>query len=206
MSRIKGLYAVTPDLSDTELLLAQAEAALQGGTALMQYRNKSASAALRREQATALLATCRDYGIPLIINDHVELAVELNADGVHVGSDDGDIANVRLRLGPEKIIGVSCYNRIDLAQQAKEQGADYVAFGSCFGSGTKPAAAHAPLELFHEAKHIGLPAVAIGGITVDNAPLAIRAGADSIAVIGALWTAPDIRQAAQTFSNLFTQD
>jgi thiamine-phosphate pyrophosphorylase len=206
MSRIKGLYAVTPDLSDTGLMLAQAKAALQGGAAIMQYRNKAAVTALQRTQATALLALCREYGIPLIINDHVELAVELDAEGVHIGANDGEITQARTALGPKKIIGVSCYNRIDLARQAKAQGVDYVAFGSCFGSETKPAAVRAPLELFHEAQQLDLPIVAIGGITADNAALAIKAGADAVAVISALWTAPDIRQAAQTFSNLFTQD
>jgi len=172
----------------------------------MQYRNKAATTALRRTQAAALLALCRQYGTPLIINDHVELVAELDAEGVHIGADDGEIAQARAALGPQKIIGVSCYNRIDLARQAKAQGANYVAFGSCFGSETKPAAVRAPLELFHEAQQLDLPVIAIGGITAENAALAIKAGADSVAVISALWTAPDIRQAAQTFSNLFKQD
>jgi thiamine-phosphate pyrophosphorylase len=204
MSRIKGLYAVTSDQADTARLLIQVEAALGGGAALVQYRNKPGAEALRREQAAGLLALCRKFGVPLIINDHVELCRDLGADGVHLGSDDGDIAVARAALGPGKIIGISCYNRLDLARKAAAQGADYVAFGSCFDSGTKPAAVRAPLELFSEAKQIGLPTVAIGGITAENAPLAIRAGADSIAVIGALWTAPDIRQAALTFSHLFS--
>lgn len=205
-SRIKGLYAVTPDLPDTALLLKQAEAALQGGVSVLQYRNKSASYGLKREQATELIWLCAAHDVPFIINDHVLLCIELDADGVHLGGADGDITAARRLLGPSKIIGASCYNRLDLAEQAKEQGADYVAFGACFDSGTKPAAVRARLALFAEAKPLGLPTVAIGGITVENAPLAIQASADSIAVIGALWSAADIRQAAQTFSTLFTQD
>jgi thiamine-phosphate pyrophosphorylase len=206
MLKIKGLYAVTPDLPDTALLLEQAEAALQGGVSMLQYRNKTASYELKREQASELMWLCEAHNVPLIINDHVLLCVELDASGVHLGGTDGEIAAARRLLGARKIIGASCYNRLKLAEQAKAQGADYVAFGACFDSGTKPAAVRAPLELFAEAKPLGLPIIAIGGITVENAPLAIRAGADSIAVIGALWTAPDVRQAAQTFSKLFTQD
>lgn len=206
-SRIKGLYAVTPDQADTRQLLAQVEDALQGGAALLQYRNKTASTALRREQAAALLALCREYDAVLIINDDAELCRELDADGVHLGSEDGAIATARALLGPGKIFGASCYNRLELAQAAKVQGADYVAFGSCFDSATKPAAVRAPLELFGEARReIGLPSVAIGGINAENAALAIAAGADSVAVIGALWTAPDIRRAAQLFTNLFMRN
>jgi thiamine-phosphate pyrophosphorylase len=206
MLKIKGLYAVTPDLQDTARLLKQAKDALQGGVSVLQYRNKTASYELKREQASELMWLCEAHNVPFIINDHVLLCVELDADGVHLGGTDGDIAAARRLLGARKIIGTSCYNRLDLAEQAKTQGADYVAFGACFDSGTKPAAARASLELFAQAKLLGLPTVAIGGITAENAPLAIQAGADSIAVIGALWTAPDIRQAAQTFSKLFTQD
>lgn len=206
MLKIKGLYAVTPDLEDTALLVRQVDAALQGGVSVLQYRNKTASYALKREQATELMWLCEERGVPFIINDHVLLCVELDADGVHLGGTDGEITAARRLLGARKLIGASCYNRLDLAEQAKAQGADYLAFGACFDSGTKPAAVRAPLEIFSEAEPLGLPKVAIGGITAENAPSAIRAGADSIAVIGALWTAPDIRQAAQTFTQLFTQD
>lgn len=206
MTRIKGLYAVTPDQADTALLLRQSEAALQGGVALLQYRNKNASYALKREQASELMWLCDAYDVPFIINDHVLLCVELDAHGVHLGSTDGDIAAARRLLGAHKLIGASCYDRLALAEQAKAQGADYVAFGACFGSDTKPAAVRAPLSLFKEAESLGLPKVAIGGLTAENASQAIRAGADSIAVIGALWLAPDIKQTATTFSNLFSQD
>lgn len=206
-TKLGGLYAVTPDLIDTRRLGELVEAVLQGGASLLQYRNKLASSAQRLEQAGALLALCRQHGVPLIINDDLELCRLLNADGVHLGGDDGDIATARARLGPGKIIGASCYDRLDLAVAAKSGGADYVAFGSCFGSSTKPAAVRAPLELFGQARQqVGLPMVAIGGITAENAGLAIAAGADALAVINAVFAVPDVRQAAHTFSQLFIQD
>lgn len=206
-TRLSGLYAVTPDLTDTRHLLELVEAALSGGASLLQYRNKLASTALRWEQAGQLLTLCRQFGVPLIVNDSPELCHALDADGVHLGGDDADIAAARARLGPAKIIGASCYDRLELAVAAKTRGADYVAFGSCFGSPTKPAAVRAPLQLFGQARQqLGLPLVAIGGITAENAALAMAAGADALAVINAVFAVPDVRQAAQTFSNLFTQE
>lgn len=201
--KVEGLYAVTPDLEDTATLLKQAEAALRGGVSLLQYRNKTASYELKREQASELMWLCEAHGVPFIINDHVLLCVELDADGVHLGGTDGDIAAARRLLGAHKLIGASCYNRLELAESAKAHGADYVAFGACFDSSTKPAAVRAPLDIFGQAGALGLPTVAIGGVTAENAGLAIEAGADAIAVIGALWGAPDIEQAARHFSNLF---
>ena len=191
---------------DTQGLLVLVEAVLQGGAAVLQYRNKTASATLRRAQAAALLPLCRKYGAPLIINDDAALCHELDADGVHLGGEDGEISATRALLGEDKIIGASCYDCLDLAMQAKAQGADYIAFGACFESGTKPAAVRAPLQLFSQARHaVGLPTVAIGGITAENTALAIAAGADSVAVINAIFAAPDVRQATQNISNLFTQ-
>ncbi|MDR2874689.1 MAG: thiamine phosphate synthase [Methylobacillus sp.] len=201
--KINGLYAITPDLDDTALLTRQVEAALKGGAALLQYRNKTADYAKKREQATELMWLCDDYDVPFIINDHVLLCVELDADGVHLGGADGDIAAARRLLGAHKLLGVSCYNQLALAERAKAQGADYVAFGACFDSGTKPDAARASPDLFRAAKSLALPTVAIGGITADNAGEVIAAGADCVAVINALWSAADITAAAQTFSNLF---
>jgi thiamine-phosphate pyrophosphorylase len=201
---ISGLYAVTPDLDDTPRLMALVEAVLQGGARIVQYRNKPASAVLRREQAAALLPICRAFDVPLIINDHVDLCRELGAEGVHLGGEDGSIAAVRALLGPNKIVGASCYNRIELAMNARAQGADYVAFGACFSSSTKPAAPSASLALFEQTRQqVGLPAVAIGGITAENAPLVIQSGADALAVINAIFTAPQPEQAARVFSNLF---
>lgn len=187
-NRVRGLYAVTPDWADTHRLLARVEAVLRGGGSLLQYRNKSASAALRYEQAGALLPLCHQYGVPLIINDHVALAHEIDADGVHLGSEDGDIAAARDLLGTGKLIGASCYDRLGLALRAKAQGADYVAFGACFSSGTKPAAVRAPLELFAQARReVGLPLVGIGGITPDNMCEVFSAGADAVAMISAVF-------------------
>jgi thiamine-phosphate pyrophosphorylase len=202
--RISGLYAVTPDLADTAELLAKVEAALAGGARVLQYRNKSASAALRLEQARTLLARCRERRVPLIINDDLDLATALDADGLHLGSEDGALAAARSRLGPGKLLGASCYNRLDHALAAARDGADYVAFGSFFPSSVKPGAVPAPLALLREAKQqLALPVVAIGGITLDNATRLIAAGADGVAVISALFGAPDIRAAARQFDALF---
>ncbi|MEW6314434.1 MAG: thiamine phosphate synthase [Pseudomonadota bacterium] len=205
--QIKGLYAVTPDTADTADLLGKVRQALAGGAALVQYRNKSATVALRSEQANRLQALCNEFGVPLIVNDDVALAAEVGAAGVHLGRDDVTVMAARSALGGDKIIGASCYNRIDLACQAAAGGADYVAFGSFFTSATKPQATAAPLELLRQAKReLALPVVAIGGITPANARQLIVAGADALAVITALFGlpgAPDVRAAAQDFSKMF---
>ena len=201
---IKGLYAITPDMADTEKLYEMVEASLKGGASMVQYRNKAASHTLRIKQARALLSLCRNYGVPFIINDYIKLCLAIDADGLHLGSDDGNLAGARARLGEDKILGASCYNQLGLAEAAKPAGADYVAFGACFSSSTKPSAANASLALITLAKQkIGLPIVAIGGITLDNGALAIDAGASSMAVIDALFSADDIKQTAQQFCNLF---
>jgi thiamine-phosphate pyrophosphorylase len=201
---ISGLYAVTPDTVDTPGLLAKVEAALSGGARLLQYRNKSASAALRLTQGRALLALCWEYQVPLVINDHLDLALALEAHGLHIGGEDGSVVEARKRLGPDKILGVSCYGRIENALAAAEAGATYVAFGGFFPSKVKPGAARTPVELLSEAKReLTLPLVAIGGITLDNAPALLAAGAASVAVISALFDAPDIRGTARRFSTLF---
>lgn len=202
--RVAGLYAVTPDVDDTPELLAKVEAALAGGARLLQYRNKTASPALRLVQGRALLALCWEYQVPLIINDHLGLALALDAHGLHVGVDDGSPAEARRRLGPDKILGVSCYGRLENALAATDAGATYVAFGGFFPSKVKPGAARTPIGLLHEAKRkLELPVVAIGGITPENAPQLLGAGADGVAVISALFGAGDIKLAAQRFSHLF---
>ena len=203
-SAVSGLYAITPDCTDTASLLRMVEQALIGGTRLVQYRNKQADVALRHEQASELLALCRRFHVPLIINDDLRLADLSGADGVHLGKDDGNVREARLILGAGKLVGVSCYNDLQRAIEVESQGADYVAFGSFFPSATKPAAVAAPLSLLHEAKHgLSIPVVAIGGITADNAGQLIEAGADAIAVISALFDTPDIRSAATRFATLF---
>ena len=201
---IKGLYAVTPDIADTDLLIKKVEAALQGGVNILQYRNKQANHKLQTQQARAILPLCRQYNVPLIINDSVKLCLTLDADGVHLGADDGNLAEVRARLGESKILGASCYNRFDLAIAAQNQGADYVAFGACFASNTKPNAPVANLSLFSQARaELSVPSVAIGGINLQNANQVIQAGADAIAVIQAIFAADDVRLATQQFSQFF---
>lgn len=203
--RIKGLYALTPDETDTGRLLALVEIALEGGVKTLQYRNKLADSRLRIAQAQALLPLCRQYGAIFIINDDIKLCLAIDADGVHLGKADGNLAAARARLGPGKILGASCYEYYDNALAAKANGADYVAFGACFTSGTKPGAPRAELPLFTRARaELGLPAVAIGGITLDNAKLAIDAGADAVAVIGALWNSADIQKTVRQFNQLFS--
>ena len=201
-----GLYAITPDLSDSSALLRKVEAALEGGARALQYRNKVADPALRLEQARGLAQLCRTYQVPLIINDHLELALEVDADGLHIGAEDGSIGEARRRLGADKILGVTCYRKIENAYEAARFGADYVAFGGFFASPVKGGSGGAPMTILGEAKRRpGLPVVAIGGITVENAPQLIVAGADSVAVITAVFGAADVKAAAQQFSAIFSR-
>jgi thiamine-phosphate pyrophosphorylase len=200
----RGLYAITPDDPDTERLAERVAAALAGGVAIVQYRNKAASPALARRQADRLAALCRGAGVPLIVNDDPRLALEVDAAGAHLGADDGDLAAARALLGPDRLLGASCYNRPALAAAARDAGADHVAFGAVFVSATKPQAVRAPLALFADpAARAGLPAVAIGGITVDNAAEAIAAGAHALAVISDLFGAADIAARAREYRQLF---
>lgn len=193
--KLRGLYAITPEDVDVE---RKTRLALEGGIALLQYRRKARDVA----EAKSIVRLAREFSVPVIINDDVELALELGADGAHVGRDDGDLAAARRRLRG-KILGASCYNDPSAARAAVQAGADYIAFGSVFASPTKPAAARAPLTLFAEAKTLGVPLAAIGGITFDNAPQVIAAGADLLAVITDLFDAPDIRQRARDYGKLF---
>lgn len=202
---IKGLYAITPDETNTELLLTKVTLALQGGVSLLQYRNKLVDDTLKAQQARAILPLCRHYQVPFIINDSVSLCLALDADGVHIGADDGILAEVRARIGKDKLLGASCYNRFDLAVAAQQAGADYVAFGACFASSTKPHAPVADLALFGLAKtQLSIPAVAIGGITLANAGKVITAGASSVAVINAIFNANDVKSSTQQFTQLFS--
>lgn len=204
MKTLSGLYAITPECSDTARLLQLVKPALEGGARLVQYRNKGTDVALRHEQASELLALCRRFHVPLIINDDIRLADLTGADGVHLGRDDGHVREARLILGPEKIIGMSCYNDLQRALEAQAHGADYAAFGSFFASPTKPAAVTAPLSLLRDAKQqLQIPVVAIGGITTDNAGILVEAGADAVAVISALFDREDIRATATRFAALF---
>ena len=204
---IKGLYVITPDMADTAELLRRARLALSGGASVVQYRNKSADAALRLQQASALRTLTREFAVPLIVNDDARLAAEVDADGVHLGASDGALGAARAVLGIHKIIGISCYNRLSLALDAVRAGADYVAFGAFFPSHVKPEAAVADDALLREARTtLHVPLVAIGGITAYNGLPLVQAGAHALAVISALFDAADIQVAAQEFSKLFIQD
>lgn len=200
---VSGLYAITPDERDTVELLRKVRLALQGGARVVQYRNKSADNALRLEQALALRALTSEFSVPLIVNDDALLARQIDADGVHLGGTDGNVADARKVLGSGKLIGVSCYNRLSLAREAVSQGADYVAFGSFFASAVKPDAVAATPDLLQQARReLAVPLVAIGGITVHNGAQLVEAGAHALAVISALFGVADIQDAARRFSNL----
>ncbi|WP_432697506.1 thiamine phosphate synthase [Marinobacterium sp. YM272] len=202
----QGLYGITDStlMPDDQSLLQYVEKALQGGTRLIQYRDKSDDAGKRLRQAKALAALCRQYQVPLLINDDIQLALTSGADGVHLGQEDGSLADARATLGPEAIIGITCHDRLDLALAADRAGADYVAFGAFFPSKTKPGATPAPLSLLQEARQqLNCPIVAIGGLSVDNASQVISAGADLVAVVHALFAQDDIQARAQAFSGLF---
>jgi thiamine-phosphate pyrophosphorylase len=181
--RLAGLYALTPDLDDTALLVAKVTAALEGGAAAVQYRHKSASDALRRMQATALARVHAARGALFIVNDDPVLAAAVGADGVHLGEGDPSVGAARELLGPERLIGVSCYGDFERACASVAAGADYVAFGSFFASSTKPTARHADVALLQLASELDVPVVAIGGIDADNARMLIEAGADAVAVL-----------------------
>jgi thiamine-phosphate pyrophosphorylase len=200
--KLRGLYAVTPDTADTEALARQVEQALAGGAAALQYRNKVLPRELRLAQAQRLAGLARGYGVPFIVNDDVEIALAVAANGVHLGKEDGPLAPARGRLAG-KVLGASCYDRLELARAAVAAGADYVAFGSVFPSSTKPGAARAPLALFAEAKPLGVPLAAIGGITLENAPRLLEAGADLLAVISDLFDAADVAARARQYARLF---
>ena len=204
--KLAGLYAITPDEPRTDILVQKVGLALRGGASAVQYRNKTAARELRLEQARALAVLCRAAGASFIINDDLALALELGADGVHLGADDGDLVDARRRLGRDKLLGASCYDRIELAEAAVQAGVDYLAFGSVFSSGTKPGAVRAPLAIFAEARRsTALPLVAIGGISLQNAPEVFAAGADAVAVISALFDAVDIGASAADFTRLYQQ-
>jgi thiamine-phosphate pyrophosphorylase len=202
--KLRGLYAITPDLdlSDRSKLRDKVQKALDGGVAALQYRSKNLEPWEALSETKLYVSMCRTRGVPLIVNDDISLAIAAGADGVHIGKDDGDLAAARARL-PAKILGASCYDSLDAARAAVAAGADYVAFGSVFASPTKPSAVRAPLALFAQAKALGVPLVAIGGITLENAPQLLAAGADALAVISDLFDAPDIAGRARAYGKLF---
>lgn len=200
----RGLYAVTPDWLDTDRLLACVERAIEGGAVVVQYRNKLADARLRQLQATRLLALCRLHQVPLIINDHLDLMLGIDADGLHLGGGDGDLAAARAALGADKWLGASCYADLLLAAVAVNAGASYVAFGAAYVSATKPNAPHASLAIYQAAcARFDCPVVAIGGITPRNAAPLVQAGIHNLAVIGALFDSADVSGTSKALSTLF---
>ena len=205
--RLNGLYAITDArLQRPDQLTERVHQAIEGGARLIQYRDKSADTDFRLRQATALAGLCREHGVPLIINDDVELAAACGAQGVHLGENDVDPQTARRLLGDSAIIGVSCYNRLPLALQAAQQGADYIAFGRFFPSRTKPKAVPADLDLIKRAgQQVSLPVAAIGGITAHNAAPLLDAGVAMLAVVHGVFGAADVRQAAAAYAALFEQ-
>ena len=187
----RGVYLITPDEPDTARLLARVAPLLAAGPTWLQYRNKTASAVLRREQALALQPLCAAHGVPLIINDDPALAREVGAAGVHLGGSDGDIGAARALLGPDAIIGASCYDQLDNARRAIAAGASYVAFGAFFPTTTKVTSSRAHPDLLRQSAVLGVPRVAIGGLTPDNVGPLIAAGADLVAVVSGVFAAPD---------------
>ena len=205
--RLRGLYAITDQVLIPDAKFSQSvEAALRGGARIVQYRDKRENDVLRQQLATEMVRLCREYGALSIINDDVELAAKVGADGVHIGKDDAALTLARARLGQGAIIGVSCYNRLELALDAEKQGADYVAFGAFFPSNTKPEAVPASLDLLLTAKEqLNIPICAIGGIHSANAQPLLDAGVDMLAVISDIFAADDIEAAARRFVPMFNR-
>ncbi len=205
-TRLRGLYAITDQrlAAGSGDIAWQVEQALIGGARLIQYRDKGTDRPRRLAEAEALLHCCRRHSVPLIINDDVELAAEIGADGVHLGSEDPALAAARRRLGPNALIGLSCYDNLERALAAQEAGAGYVAFGSFYASPTKPGAVAAELDLLQRAgRRLSVPIVAIGGINADNGAQLVQAGADMLAVISGVFGQPDIAAAAEKITKLF---
>jgi thiamine-phosphate pyrophosphorylase len=201
LARLTGLYAITPQCADTAALARDVAAALRGGAAAIQYRAKTLPAALKREQAHALAAACSAGGALFIVNDDAALAAEVGADGVHVGRDDVDVAAARALAGDALLVGASCYDDLARAQALAAHGADYVAFGSLFASAVKPQAVRASLDLVRAASRLPVAVVGIGGIDAANAASVIAAGAAAVAVITAVFDAPDVEAAARRLAD-----
>ncbi len=200
-SALRGIYPLSSNTTtNTVQLCHEIELALQGGASIIQYRDKHSDKATRLQQAQALQRLCHQYQRPLIINDDVHLAKQVGAAGVHLGKDDANYSSARATLGPDAIIGISCYNDLSTAQAAASAGADYVAFGSVFTSPTKPHAPRASIELLQEAKQVlNIPVCAIGGITLTNCHTLLRAGVDMLALISAIFAQEDIKSNTQQF-------
>jgi thiamine-phosphate pyrophosphorylase len=208
MAAISGLYAVTPETGDSAVqqdrLFASVALVLEGGASILQYRCKNPDFTFRLSQARRLKMLCQQHSVSFIVNDDVELAAQVQADGVHLGREDAEISTARARLGRSTLIGASCYDDLGRAGTAVTAGADYLAFGSFFRSSVKPGAVRPSLDLLTQARRRWrLPLVAIGGITPENAPKVIEAGADAVAVITAIFSSSDPRESARSIARLF---
>jgi len=202
LHNIKGLYAITPDEKNLSILKSKVESSIKGGAKLVQYRSKILSKNDQKKQAEEIKKICDYYQIPLIINDDIELCSILDADGVHLGENDENLEKARFILGPEKIVGVSCYNSIDRVKISQDKGATYIALGACFQSATKPNAPIASADLIALVlKNFQVPLVAIGGITLENIDLIIKEGVECCAVINSLFKSQDIEGTAKQFSS-----
>lgn len=205
--QLAGLYIVTPDWDDTAKLVAVTEQALEGGAGLVQYRHKTASPTLRKTQARALLEVCRRFQRPFIVNDHLDLCLELGADGLHVGGTDISVAQARVQLGPDKILGASCYGDLTLARLAMKGGASYIAFGGFYPSRIKKYAVTTPASLVGDAgREFALPKAVIGGMTLENCQPLLAQGAEMVAAISSVYMAERPREAAQAFADLFARN
>ncbi|MBS1169825.1 MAG: thiE [Burkholderiaceae bacterium] len=202
---MKGLYIVTPDWDDTAKLVDVTEKAIKGGAAIVQYRHKTATPEQRREQAKALLAVCKRHNVPFIINDFVDLALELGADGIHVGESDEGVAAVRAKVGPDKIVGSSCYGEIERVRAAQKAGASYIALGGFYPSRVKKYPVTTELDLVKQMKQEfpELASCAIGGIDHENAVPLVERGIDMIAVVSAVYFADDPEAAARAFAAMY---
>jgi thiamine-phosphate pyrophosphorylase len=206
MHKLAGLYLVTPDWDDTEQLIKVTQQGLMGGAAIVQYRHKFAIPALREEQASALQDLCRQFNVPFIINDHIDLCLRLDADGVHVGGTDVSVTLARKLVGADKIVGASCYGDLALAHSAFFAGADYIAFGGFYPSRVKKYPVTTSMDIVSNAcADIPLPSVVIGGMNVDNCQPLIAAGAHMVAAISSVYLAVDPQAAARAFVQLFDE-
>ena len=201
---LRGLYIVTPDWDDTDKLVNATAQAIEGGATLVQYRHKTADAVLRKQQATALLQVCRQHQVPFIINDYVDLCLELDADGIHVGGTDASVAAVRAQVGADKIVGASCYGTLQLGHDAWQAGASYVAFGGFYPSRVKKYEFKTEPAIVAESKRESpVPVVVIGGMTQDNCLPLIAQGCDMVAAISSVYMTQDVKGAAEQFAALF---
>ena len=204
--KLNGLYAITDDsVTDTQKTIISVKQALRGGARVIQYRDKSSNQKQRLETCLALRELTKQFDAIFIVNDDITLTLAAKADGVHLGQDDSPLSEARILLGENAIIGISCYNRFDLAEQAANEGANYIAFGRFFPSRTKPEAETAEITLIHKTKQrLDIPVVAIGGITAENGEALIAAGADMLAVMDGIFGQTNIEAATKSYQHLFT--